>query len=120
MRDDVCLISSTIAIGVFFPWFKLIEVSSTLEVFVGILCLFLIGSLILFIAPFIFAGAHIISIISYAFIIIKYRTDPIDKKMLIILTILLLPNIILYKDVYEIYHAVFTLDWWGNAEYFRI
>ena len=119
-RMKICLISAIVAEGIFIPWFNIIEKVPYLDVFIVASTLMLIGLLVIFIAPMVFIAAHIISIISYASIFIEHGTNKMQKKWLIILTLLLLPNIIFYKDVYLIYHSVFTLNWWGNAGKFII
>lgn len=115
----ICIVSEICALGIFIPWFKIMKMSIFIEVGMGILCMIIIGYLILFLAPIVFAISQIISIISYLYIILKYRTNRIDRKWLIISTVLLLPNMLFFNDVYLMYHAIFTFDWWGNAKYFR-
>lgn len=118
----LCFIFSTIALGIFIPWFWIMKSISDFEVFAVIACLILIGYLILFIAPYFFITAQILSICTYLYILFKYKANKTNKTYitwLIIITLMVLPNIILFKDVSSIYHAAFTFDWWGNADYFK-
>lgn len=114
-RMKICLATAIIAEGIFIPWFNIIEMIPNLHILIEVLTFMLIGLLVILIAPMVFIAAQIISIISYASIFIKHGTNKIQKKWIIVLTILLLPNIIFYKDVYLIYHSVLAVDWWGHA-----
>jgi uncharacterized membrane protein YfhO len=113
-----CLVSNGFVLSIFIPWSKIFKSNKLLETTVGLLCMFLIGLLILFVFEWILIVSYIASFVLYIVFIIKNWKVKRARIFIVIFTCIMLFSFLFFKEVEELYKAALTGSWWGDSKYF--